>query len=101
MVFNDSVFDLGKVRANGGKVTHVFTFTNTGSSPLVIQKVVTSCHCSGANYTHKPIAPGEKGSVKVSLNPRELPKGVFMRTADVYSNAVSSRKMLVINGEVE
>lgn len=101
IAFNDSVFDFGKVHTDGRKVSHAFTFTNTGSSPLVIQKTVTGCNCLEATYTHKPIPSGGKSSVSVSIDPQQLPKGVFMRTVDVYSNAANGHTVLVINGEVE
>ena len=39
-------------------VTVEYTITNTGDKPLVLTNVTTSCACSVADWTKKPIAPG-------------------------------------------
>lgn len=64
-----STHDFGDVKENGGKVTHKFTFTNTGNKPLVITNVRPSCGCTSSDYTKQPIAPGGKGYVSASFDP--------------------------------
>lgn len=52
----------------GDKLTHVFTFKNTGDKDLEIIHINTSCGCTAANYTKEPVPPGESGSITVTFN---------------------------------
>jgi hypothetical protein len=47
----------------------VFTFTNTGSEPLIISNAKGSCGCTVPDYPREPIAPGETGDIKVVYSP--------------------------------
>lgn len=51
------------------KNTKIFTFTNTGSEPLIISDANGSCGCTVPNYPRNPIAPGETGEIEVVYNP--------------------------------
>ena len=50
--FNFGTFPESKLQ------THVFTFKNTGTAPLIVNQAVASCGCTVATYTKKPVAPG-------------------------------------------
>lgn len=97
----DSVADFGTVADNGAPVSRTFTFTNTGTDPLVIQKAETSCHCAQPTFSEAPVAPGQKGSIKVTLDPKEMFTGVFKRTITVYSNASNGVVRLHVGGVVK
>lgn len=97
----DSVADFGTIADNGAKVSRTFTFTNTGSDPLVIQKAETSCHCAQPAFSQAPVVPGKQGSIKVTLNPKEMFTGVFQRTITVYSNASNGVVRLHVSGVVK
>jgi len=45
----DNKFDFGTIAMKDGKVTHDFEVKNTGSEPIVINKVYTSCGCTEAS----------------------------------------------------
>jgi len=68
--WSESTFNFGDVKEDGGKVTHKFTFTNTGNEPLVITNVRPSCGCTSSDYTKQPISPGGKGYVSASFDPK-------------------------------
>tara|TARA_R110002049_G_scaffold3502_17_gene26282 strand:+ start:1967 stop:2494 length:528 start_codon:yes stop_codon:yes gene_type:complete len=51
------------------KNTKVFTFTNTGTEPLIISDAKGSCGCTVPNYPRNPIAPGETGEIEVVYSP--------------------------------
>ena len=68
--WSESTFNFGDVKEEGGKVTHKFTFTNTGNKPLVITNVRPSCGCTSSDYTKQPISPGGKGYVSASFDPK-------------------------------
>lgn len=79
-------------------VTVEYTITNTGDKPLVLTNVTTSCACSVADWTKKPIAPGEKGTVSATFDAKVL--GHFEKTVGIYSNAQPSLVYLKFVGEV-
>jgi cell division protein FtsB len=73
---------------DGEKVEYIFYYTNTGSVPLVISNAFGSCGCTVPEWSGKPLAPGEKGSIKVIFN--STGKGIKNTTME------DSRKVTVI-----
>lgn len=67
ITFEDNEYDFGTIK-QGEVVEHVFTFTNTGKSPLIIENASASCGCTVPEPPKEPIAPGEKSSVNVKFN---------------------------------
>jgi len=63
----ETEFDFGEIH-QGDKVEHVFTFTNTGNAPLVLNNVLTTCGCTAPEWPKEPIHPGESGEIKVMFN---------------------------------
>jgi len=76
-----------------------FNFKNEGKVPLILNNVQASCGCTTPEWTREPVAPGGKGLIKVSYDPRNRP-GVFTKTIRVTSNAENSDVVLTISGEV-
>jgi len=52
----------------GDKVTHVFNFKNTGTEPLILSNVITSCGCTATEWPREPIAPGGNGVINATFN---------------------------------
>jgi len=65
--FDKKTWDFGTI-TDGEVVEHTFRFTNTGTSDLVISSASASCGCTIPNWPKEPIAPGEKGEIKVEFN---------------------------------
>lgn len=65
--FDETHINFGSV-IEGEKISHVFSFTNTGNSPLVIKDASASCGCTKPEFPTEPIAPGKKGEIKVTFN---------------------------------
>ena len=99
IVFDSQRHDFGTIQEKMGVVTHNFEFRNTGSEPLVISKVRTSCGCTVPEYSEEPIAPGAVGHVKITFNPSGRP-GKFSKSINVYTNTKPERTILRIIGEV-
>lgn len=94
---NEDVYDFGIISRNK-PVTKEFTITNTGNKPLVITNVTTSCACTVAGWTKKPIAPGDTGYVRSTFDAKSM--GHFYKTIGIYSNASNQVKYVAIKGEV-
>ncbi|MDP3733421.1 MAG: DUF1573 domain-containing protein [Candidatus Daviesbacteria bacterium] len=47
----EKTFDWGMIKYSGDKVTKTFTIKNTGSDPLKLYNIKTSCACTSANLT--------------------------------------------------
>ena len=65
--FINKIWDFGTI-ADGEVVEHTFRFTNTGTKDLVISSASASCGCTIPEWPKEPIAPGEKGEIKVEFN---------------------------------
>lgn len=98
--FDKEKHDFGKVNEADGEARTVFTYTNTGTAPLIIQDVQASCDCTSPAWTQEPVLPGKTGSVTVVYDTKGRP-GVFDKTINVYHNAGKAPlTTLQINGEV-
>ena len=95
--FFEFTYDFGTIREEEGKVSHVFEFENDGNVDLILSNVRASCGCTTPQWSREPIAPGEKGSIKVQYNAAGRP-GPFTKSITITSNA--PRKTLIIKGNV-
>ncbi len=99
IVFPAMVWDFGNINERGGYVSHDFEFTNTGSIPLVIEDVKTSCGCTSTQWPHDPIAPGAKGVIKAVFQPLGR-QGPFTKEITLVTNTAPSGRVLKITGYV-
>ena len=76
-----------------------FRITNTGSSLLMVQDVVTSCGCTKVEYDKHPVPPGQSMDLKVIYEAEE--SGRFTKVVTVYSNAETSPVRLRIKGNAK
>ena len=65
-----SEHDFGTISETGGVVSYEFAIKNTGTKPLVITKVTTSCGCTASEWTKEPVASGKQGLVKATFDPK-------------------------------
>ena len=96
--FDSTEADLGELKYNGD-ANCLFTFTNTGKTPLLIQQVKTSCGCTTPEWPNKPINPGKSGTIRIEYD-TSLP-GRFHKLITVFYNGPESPKMLNIKGDVK
>lgn len=61
LVSSEKSFDFGTVSMKNGKVSHSFKMKNTGSSPVKITKVTTSCMCTEATIVNGASRKGPFG----------------------------------------
>lgn len=98
LLFETMEHDFGDIKQKGGDVSCEFRFTNAGTAPLVIVDAQTSCSCTKASYSRKPVPPGGKGVVKVTYEPGKKETGVFYKAIQIYSNSDGGRQAVVIRG---
>ncbi|MGY6560842.1 MAG: DUF1573 domain-containing protein [Luteibaculaceae bacterium] len=77
----------------------VFSFTNTGTEPLLIEDAKGSCGCTVPQYTKDPIAPGEKGTLEIVYKPGTQ-KNQQTKTITVTSNTSPKTTTLRIKANV-
>jgi len=95
----ETTHDFGTIVETDGAVSYSFEVTNTGTADLLISNVQGSCGCAVPEWSKTPIAPGEKGFVKVTFNPLNRP-GAFNKTVVVTNNSAQSPVTLFIKGNV-
>jgi hypothetical protein len=64
IVWNKTTHDFGEI-IQGTKAKYTFTFTNKGTTPIIINNATASCGCTVPNFSKEPVAPGGQGSVTV------------------------------------
>jgi hypothetical protein len=96
--FTEYEHNFGKVNA-GEKVGCIFSFRNTGTSPLVINSASTSCGCTVSKYNKKPVLPGNEGSLEAIFNTAGY-NGIQSKTITVQTNATVPVVLLRITAEV-
>lgn len=96
--FKAETLDYGVID-KGSDGVRVFEFTNTGSAPLIITKVSSSCGCTIPKKPEEPILPGETGEIQVKYDTNRV--GPIRKAITVISNADTPTKVLKIKGEVK
>lgn len=97
--FERTEHNFGTIKEELGSVTTQFEFTNTGKSPLIIQRVSASCGCTTPSYTREPVLPGKKGVIAAKYSTVRRP-GNFNKTITVYTNVPDTVYVLTIKGNV-
>jgi len=96
--FENIEFDFGTVN-EGEIVNHIFEFTNTGESPLVIDKAVASCGCTVPDWPRHPIGVGEKGEIKIRFDTKNKPNQQI-KTISITANTEPTLTRLRLKGFV-
>ncbi len=96
--FEETVHDFGSIK-EGEKVSHVFKFTNTGDSPLILTGVQPSCGCTASDYTKTPVEPGGEGTISLTFDSKGKP-GNVNKTATVKANIAGGQTLISFKGNV-
>ena len=90
--------DYGTIE-KGADGVREFKFTNTGSSPLYITQVRSSCGCTIPKKPTDSIMPGVEEVIEVKYDTNRV--GPIRKTITVSSNALTPMVALQIKGTVE
>lgn len=96
--FDEESYDFGKI-TQGERVSHDFTFENTGERELIISGAQGSCGCTVPEWPREPIPPGGKGRVNVVFN-SEGKSGYQEKTISIITNAEPATRIVRIKAEV-
>lgn len=77
----------------------VFRFKNTGTRPLIIKDVKTSCGCTDVTWNKKPIPPGQEETITARFTPNSL--GTFSKTIEIICNTDPQKHELRLSGFVD
>lgn len=99
--FDKTTYNFGKFSESSPRVSCVFTFTNTGNAPLIINQAVASCGCTVPEYTKAPVKPGAKGQIKVTYNGAGKFPGHFKKSITVRTNGKVEMTRLYVEGDME
>ena len=99
MSFDKIVHDYGKVIIDSDNKA-IFTVTNTGKKPLIIENVAASCGCTTPKKPEKPIPPGKSDQIEVGFKPRDGQLNEQEKTITVSANTDSKMEVLKIKAFV-
>jgi len=95
--FNQTSYNYGKIK-KGIHKSVVFSYTNEGAKPAVIEFATAECGCTQPEYNQSPVLKGQKGTLKVTYTaPNE---GLFKKRVSVKFAGEKAVTELVIEGEV-
>ena len=93
---NETQFDFGKI-PQGKPVTHIFKFTNSGTTPFALDNVQASCGCTTPIWNKDTVAVGQTAEIKVGYNAAN--EGPFTKPVTITYNGTQT-KQIIIKGEV-
>jgi len=97
--FEDTAHDFGQIMQDSEN-KKIFTFTNTGSEPLIIENAKGSCGCTVPKYPKEPIAPGATGEIEVVYKPGKQ-KNKQTKNVTITANTEPSKTILTIKADVQ
>lgn len=95
--FSEGSYKFGKIEQNK-PVTHIFTYTNNGSKPAVIEFASAECGCTTPEYSKEAILKGKSSTIKVTYNAAAM--GAFTKRVTVKFAGINDPVILTIEGEV-
>jgi hypothetical protein len=99
ITFAEFEHDFGNIKQDSEN-KKVFTFTNTGTEPLIIEAANGSCGCTVPNYPKAPIPPGGTGEIEVEYKPGKQ-ENAQTKTVTVIANTEPKETTLRIKANVQ
>lgn len=99
ITFEQPDYDFGTIK-QGEVVKHVFKFTNSGKTPLIIEQATASCGCTVPKWPKDPIKPGESGEIYAEFNSAGK-QGVQKKTISIKANTNPDQTVISLTGTIE
>lgn len=98
IAFENMEHDFGTIEQNTTN-PYTFTFTNTGTEPLLISDAKGSCGCTVPDYPREPVMPGQQGEIQVVYSPGQQ-KNMQTKTVTITANTEPATTVLRIKANV-
>ncbi|WP_055442446.1 DUF1573 domain-containing protein [Lacinutrix himadriensis] len=99
LTFDKNEHDFGEIEAKT-PVETVFTYKNTGKTPLVITNIKSTCGCTvPQDWSKEPLAPGDSGKFTVKYNASG--KNAVSKTITVTANTKTGKETVKIKAFVK
>jgi len=98
IIFETLIHDYGTVTVDASGLYN-FKFKNTGTEPLILSNVITTCGCTVPDWPKEPILPGKSGVIQINYTRMTTP-GVINKQVKVISNAKNGDIILSIKGYI-
>jgi len=98
MAFTEPIYEFGSV-SQGEVVKHEFTFTNTGTQPLLITDARSTCGCTVPSYPKQPVAPGEEAVISVAFDTKNK-SGRQSKPVTITANTYPATTTIYVAGTV-
>ena len=97
--FDKTLHDFGEIE-NGTAVETVFSYTNSGRSPLVVTDIKSTCGCTvPQGWSKEPLMPGESSQFSVKFNGKGANK--VSKTITLTTNTEKGREQVRITAFVK
>jgi hypothetical protein len=97
--FDKTLHDFGEIQ-NGTPVETVFSYTNSGRSPLVVTDIKSTCGCTvPQGWSKEPLMPGESSQFSVKFNGKGANK--VSKTITLTTNTENGREQVRITAFVK
>lgn len=97
-MFDMISYDFGDV-LQGKETEAIFTLTNKGNAPLIIEDIKVSCGCVLVEWAKDPILPEQSSEIIVKYNTNII--GTIKRSIVVSTNDINQERiLLILTGEV-
>ncbi len=96
MIFKKRSINAGTFKESDGVQQFSFEWSNAGTTPLVITKVVTNCSCTKISYSRQPVKAGEGSTLAISYDPKGR-IGEFNRKVFVYTQLSSTNPTAILS----
>ena len=99
MSFEETTFLFDSIQ-EGEIIEHIYNFKNTGTAPLLINNVTSTCGCTVPDWTREIIHPGEGGEIKIVFDSKKQ-QGPLFKAITIIANTIPPRKKIFLEGYVE
>lgn len=100
LTFDSTVHNFGDITNEDGPQTCVFKYSNQTDTTILIYDIKTTCECTKAEWSRKPIRQGESGEIKVTYANEGAPHH-FDKGVEVYTSTWARPILLRIQGTVK
>ena len=99
VAFGTYEHDFGNIKQDSEN-KFVFTFTNTGKEPMIIESATGSCGCTVPSYPKEPVPPGGTGQIDVVYKPGKQ-ENAQQKQVTVVANTEPKQTILRIKANVQ